>query len=55
MDSSVIVGILAIVGTLGGSALGVLGSQKSTDHRLKKLEEKQDKHNNMIKNEAITK
>lgn len=54
MDSSIVVGILAMVGTLGGSALGVLGSQKLTDHRLKKLEEKQDKHNNMIERQYKT-
>lgn len=54
MDSNIIVACLALVGTLGGSALGVIASQKLTDHRLKRLEEKQDKHNSLIERQYKT-
>lgn len=48
MDSTIFVAILSLVGTLGGSLIGVLASQKLTEHRLKQLEAKQDKHNAII-------
>lgn len=46
--SDIIVAIIAVVGTLVGSFLGVITSQKLVDFRLKKLEEKQDRHNAVI-------
>lgn len=43
-----IVAILSGVGTLLGSVCGILASNRLTTYRIKKLEEKVDKHNNVI-------
>lgn len=40
--------VLGLIGSLGGGLIGVLASQKLTQYRLQKLEEKVDKHNNLI-------
>ncbi len=40
--------LLGLVGTLGGSFLGVLAGTKLTNFRLEQLEEKVEKHNNLI-------
>lgn len=48
MSETIIIAIISLLGTLGGSLIGVLTSQKLTDHRLKQLEAKQDKHNAVI-------
>lgn len=40
--------LIAFAGTVVGSGLGVLASQRLTQFRLQKLEEKVDKHNNLI-------
>lgn len=48
MDSEVIVAILSLLGTIIGSFLGVYKSSQLTNYRLKQLEEKVDKHNNVI-------
>lgn len=44
MSDAVIVALLSLV----GSFLGVLTSQKLTQYRLQKLEEKVDKHNKVV-------
>jgi hypothetical protein len=46
--SEVIVAALGFAGTLTGSLLGVLATQKLTQFRLAQLEEKVNKHNNLI-------
>lgn len=46
MTDSVIVAILALVGTLGGSFAGILTANKLTNYRIEQLEMKVDKHNN---------
>ena len=46
MSSDIIVALIALVGTLLGSFGGIVTSSKLTSYRLKKLEEKVDKHNN---------
>lgn len=43
-----IVAILSGVGTLLGSVCGILASNRLTTYRIKKLEEKVDKHNSVI-------
>ena len=43
-----IVALLGFAGTLMGSLLGVLAAQKLTQYRLAQLEEKVNKHNNLI-------
>jgi predicted nuclease with TOPRIM domain len=52
MDSSVLTAILACAGTVIGSLGGVLTSARLTNFRLKQLEEKVNKHNNLIERMA---
>lgn len=46
MDTAVIVAVISLVGTLGGSFGGVLVSSKLTNYRLQQLENKVAEHNN---------
>ena len=48
MSDAIIVAILGFAGTLLGSLFGVLAAQKLTQYRLAQLEEKVNKHNNLI-------
>lgn len=48
MSDTVIVALLSLVGTVAGSGLGVLASQKLTQYRLEQLEKKVQAHNNLI-------
>lgn len=48
MNDAVIVALLGFAGTLLGSLFGVLAAQKLTQYRLSQLEEKVNKHNNLI-------
>lgn len=48
MTDTVIVAILSLIGTLGGSLLGILTANKLTNYRLEQLEKKVDKHNSVI-------
>ena len=48
VSEAVIVAILGFAGTLAGSLLGVMTAQKLTQYRLAQLEEKVNKHNNII-------
>ena len=48
MTAEMIVAILSGVGTLLGSVCGILASNRLTTYRIKKLEEKVDKHNSVI-------
>jgi alcohol dehydrogenase YqhD (iron-dependent ADH family) len=48
MSEAVIVAILSLVGTLGGSLFGILTSNKLTIYRIQQLEEKVEKHNKVI-------
>lgn len=48
MSEAVIVALIGLSGSMIGSLLGVLASQKLTQYRLQKLEEKVDKHNSVI-------
>ena len=48
MSEAIIVAILGFAGTLAGSLLGVLAAQKLTQYRLAQLEDKVNKHNNLI-------
>lgn len=60
MSETVIVAILSLVGTLGGSLFGILAANKLTTYRLQQLEQKVERHNQVIervykleKNEAV--
>jgi len=48
MTDAIIVALLGFAGTLLGSLFGVLAAQKLTQYRLSQLEEKVNKHNNLI-------
>ena len=53
MDSEIIVAIIAFVGTMVGTAGGILTSNKLTNYRIKQLENKVDKHNTIIERTFI--
>ena len=48
MRSEIVVALLSLVGTGIGTLGGILTTQKLVTYRLQKLEEKVDKHNNLI-------
>lgn len=48
MDSTVIVALLALLGTTIGSVAGILTANKLVNYRINQLEEKVSKHNNLI-------
>lgn len=48
MSDTVIVALLSLVGTVCGSALGVIASNKLVQYRLEQLEKKVQAHNNLI-------
>ena len=53
MTSEIIVALLGLIGTLAGSFLGVVAASKLTNYRLAQLEEKVNKHNNIIERTYI--
>lgn len=46
MDSTVIVALISLLGTLIGSLGGIMVSSKLTNYRIEQLEKKVEKHNN---------
>lgn len=48
MSDAVIVGLLALIGTLGGTFGGILTANKLTNYRIEQLENKVEKHNKVI-------
>lgn len=48
MSDTVIVAIISLFGTLGGSLIGVLASNKLTTYRIEQLEKKVELHNNLV-------
>ena len=53
MTEQILVAILGFAGTLAGSLIGVLAAQKLTQYRLEQLEEKVNRHNNLIERTYI--
>lgn len=60
MTDTVIVAILSLIGTLGGTFGGIMTANKLTNYRIEQLEKKVEKHNNVVervyileKNEAV--
>lgn len=49
MDNSIIVAVISLVGTLGGSLGGILVSSKLTGYRLEQLEARVAEHNNFAR------
>lgn len=48
MSETIIVAIISLFGTLGGSLIGVLASNRLTVYRIEQLEKKVEKHNNLV-------
>lgn len=48
MTDTVIVGLISLIGTLFGTFGGILTSNRLTTYRIEQLEEKVNKHNNLI-------
>ena len=48
MDNTIIVALIGLAGSGLGAFGGVMASARLTQYRLKKLEEKVDKHNSVI-------
>lgn len=53
MSSEVMVALLSLAGTLGGSLLGALASNRLVAYRLEQLERKVDKHNSVVERVAL--
>lgn len=49
MDNTVIVALISLIGTLGGSLGGILVSSKLTNYRIQQLENKVAEHNNFAR------
>ncbi len=48
MNDVVIVAILSLIGTLGGTFGGILTSNKLTNYRIEQLEKKVEAHNKVV-------
>ena len=48
MSETIIIALISLIGTLGGTFGGILATSKLTNYRLEQLEKKVDKHNNLI-------
>ena len=46
MPDTVLVALISLIGTLGGTFGGILTSAKLTNYRIEQLEKKVEKHNN---------
>ena len=59
MSETIIVALLSLLGSLGGTLGGIAINSKLSNYRIEQLEKKVDKHNNLIERmfkaeEAIT-
>lgn len=48
MNTTIVVGILSLCGTLIGTLGGILASNKLTNYKIEVLSKRVDKHNNLI-------
>lgn len=48
MSESMIIGLLSLMGTLAGTFGGIITANKLVTYRIERLEEKVNKHNNVI-------
>ena len=53
MSTEVLVALLSLVGTAVGSIAGIMAANKLTNYRISKLEEKVNKHNNLVERMTI--
>lgn len=49
MNSQIIIALISLIGTLGGSLGGILVSSKMTNYRLQQLESRVAEHNNFAR------
>lgn len=49
MNAEIIIALISLLGTLGGSLGGILVSSKMTNYRLQQLEERVAEHNNFAR------
>ncbi len=48
MTEAIIVALISLLGTLGGTFGGIVATAKLNNYRIEQLEKKVDKHNNLI-------
>ena len=48
MSEAVVIALISLLGTVGGSFAGVMATSKLSNYRIEQLEKKVDKHNNLI-------
>ena len=48
MSTEIVVAGLSLLGTLGGSIIGILTANQLTKYRIEQLEKKVNKHNNLV-------
>lgn len=53
VDSAVFVAVISLAGTLIGSWMGVRQANRLVNWRIDKLEEKVDRHNNLVERMAV--
>lgn len=53
MEAEIIVALCSCAGTLIGSIAGIMAANKLTTYRINQLEDKVNKHNNLIERMAI--
>ena len=53
MSPEIIVALLSLAGTLGGSLLGCMAANRLSNYRISQLEEKVDKHNHLIERMVV--
>lgn len=53
MESTIIVAVLSLIGTLGGSIIAGLVANNKTIYRIEQLEKKVEKHNHLVERMAI--
>lgn len=53
LDSTIIVAIISMLGTIIGSMIGVMKSNDKTLYRIEQLEKKVEAHNNLVERMTI--
>lgn len=53
MSETVIVALISLAGTLGGTFGGILVSNRLTTYRIEQLEKKVEKHNNLVERMTV--
>lgn len=48
MQTEILIALISFAGTVIGSAAGIMAANKLTNYRISKLEEKVNKHNNLV-------